>query len=307
MKLYTSLESLTGVPCVLALGCFDGLHIGHQAVIESARRLAEKLGLPLAVLTFSSPPKSFFSPESTLLITPPEQKPQIFEALGVDICICLSPSREIFSISADIFINEVIIDKLCARAVACGYNYTFGSGALGDAQMLKRACRARGVEVCIVPEQMLGGDAVSSSLVRECVANGEVERAAELLGRPFSVSDTVIDGQHLASTLGFPTVNILPQRTQLLPKNGVYVSRICFDGECRYGISNVGVRPTVDTKIMCVEAHIFDFEGNLYGKRVSVEFLHFLREERKFDGISHLSEQIHRDIASAREYIKANG
>ncbi len=306
MQLYTSLDLRLRTPCVLALGCFDGVHIGHRAVIDAARDLASKHGLPLAVFTFASPPRNFFSPNSTPLITPPEQKPQIFSDLGVDICVCVAPSREVFDMSPTVFINEVIVGKLCAKFVVCGYNYTFGKGGAGSPETLGAQLSHKGVGVCVLEKKTLDGKEISSSAIRECVSRGDLDTAAQLLGRPYSVSAKVVDGQHLARSLGFPTVNILPPHGQLLPPNGVYVSRVCFDGKEFFGITNVGVRPTVGTKILCVETHIINFEGNLYGKQIRVEFLRFVRPEQRFESVEQMAKQIHKDIDSAKKYVKNN-
>ena len=153
-------------------------------------------------------------------------------------------------------------------------------------------------------EYKLENTTLSSSLIRQKIAEGDMKTVTALLGREYSLTSTVVDGQHLARKLGFPTVNICPEPSKILPKNGVYVTRIRFDGEIWYGITNTGVRPTVDTKITCAETHIFDFDGNLYGKQITVEFLEFIRPEQKFPCIEAMAEQIKRDIVKAREYVE---
>ena len=289
-------------PCVVALGCFDGIHAGHRQVISEAVRTAKKLGARPAVFSFSRPPKSLFVKDVSL-IDDVHEKLSLFESLGIELCVCPDPTHEILSVSAEDFINNIIIEGFSAVHVLCGYNYSFGKGARGSVELLRRLCSAHGIGVTVIDEYLHNGKPVSSSLIRELISKGRVEDAASLLCRPFSVSDKVVDGQHLARRLGFPTLNIVPSPYKLLPLHGVYAVRIRLDGRDYYGIANVGVRPTVDVGIRCVEAHIFDFSGDLYGKSVTVEFLHFIREERRFDNIELLQAQVLEDIEKAKSAI----
>ena len=304
MRTERGLDFELGGKYVLALGCFDGVHLGHRAVLEVAERKAMELGCGLCVFSFEQPPRNFFSPTPVPLITTAEEKLEIFESLGVDVAVCLPLSLGILSMDAERFVEDVILKKLCAAHVVCGYNYGFGKGAAGNSELLRRICSEHGVGVSEVDEYRLGTEALSSSLIRQRIAEGDMESVAAFLDRPYSLTGVVSHGQHLARTLGFPTVNISPQELKVLAKNGVYVTKIHFDGNIWHGITNIGIRPTVDTKIMCVETHIFDFEGDLYGKKITVEFLKFIREERKFPDIDAMSEQIRGDIAMARNYIK---
>ncbi len=290
-------------PCVVALGCFDGVHLGHQAVIKEAKIHADKRSLPLCVFTFATPPKSFFSKEQIPQVCSTEDKHALLEGLGVDILINAQPSKEIFSMPAESFVRDLLLGDLCAEHVVCGFNYTFGAGGLGDISLLRDICEAHGASVSVCEPQMVGSSTVSSSMIRDAIRCGEMDLAAKYLGRPFSITSRVISGQHLARKLGFPTVNIIPTQELVLPKNGVYVTRVSFDGEHRYGITNVGLRPTVDTHILCAETHIFDFDGDLYEKNITVEFLKFIREETKFPSIEEMAEQVRKDIESAKKYL----
>ncbi len=306
MRVYRTLDFLLdGVTCV-ALGCFDGVHLGHREVIGRAKKAAEKTGALCAVFTFEAPPRNYFVPQGVPLLSSVEDKLAIFESLGVDICVCLPLSEKIFNMDAISFVEDIIFGNMRAKAVVCGYNYSFGKGGAGNSALIKKLAKGTDIEVFVIPEQKIGKQTVSSSLIREKLQNGEAERAAELLGRPYALSAKVVDGQHLARTLGFPTVNIIPDAALLLPAAGVYVSRICFDGACYYGITNVGIRPTVGTQIKCAETHIFDFEGNLYGKTICVELLHFLRHETRFESVEVMAKQIKKDIVSAKEYVNKN-
>ncbi len=287
----------------MALGCFDGVHLGHRAVIEAAKKRANELGLSLAVFTFDTPPRNFFVTDSVPMITDTADKLRLLEELGTDMCICVPCNNDIFSIEPEDFISDIILSRLRASHVVCGYNYSFGRGGKGSPALIKSICEARGVGLSVVDEQIVDGQSVSSSLIRVLCQNGDVRKAARLLGRPHFISSEVVDGQHLARTLGFPTVNTIPKAGVLLPKRGVYVSRVSFGNTYRFGITNVGIRPTVGTEILCAETHIFDFEGNLYGQNIKVEFLEFIRPETKFDSIDKMAHQIRADIAYAKEAI----
>lgn len=289
--------------CVLALGCFDGVHLGHRQVIETAKDIAQKSGIPLAVLSFDSPPRNAFSPVKTPLIISNAQKSAIFESLGVDYDITVSPTKDFLGIPAEDFVNDIICEKIGARHVVCGFNYSFGAGGKGNSELLEKLCAANGVSVTTVNEYTQNGVCVSSSAIRRAIADGDTETIKNMLGRYYSITADVVNGQHLARKLGFPTVNMIPDSDVLLIKNGVYVTRVLVDAEIRYGITNVGLRPTVNTDILCAETHIFDFDGDLYGKEITVEFLHFLRAETKFESVELLAKQVENDITKAKEYI----
>ena len=304
MIIFSDMNFTLTEPCVLALGCFDGVHIGHRAVISKARAIADTEGLSLAIFTFEQPPRNFFAPNSVPVISTTEDKLDILSSLGVDTAICLPFDKNILSMPAESFIDEIVFGKLDARHVVCGYNYSFGKGAVGTPSLIEQKCKQTGRALTVVAEQRYGDVSVSSSLIRRLIGEGDVHTANKYLCRPYSISSVVVDGQHLARTLGFPTVNTIPQKGLLLPKSGVYVTRVSFCGTHRYGITNVGIRPTVGTNILCAETHIFDFEGNLYGKSVKVEFLHFLRSETQFDSVQAMAAQIHKDIDRARAYVE---
>ena len=304
MLTYDHISHIASRPCVLALGCFDGVHMGHKEVLRTARDIANQKGLPLTVFTFTEPPRNFFSPVPVPVITSPEEKSRLFENEGVDTAFILPLSQDIFSISPKSFIDDVLIDKLGAVHLVCGFNYTFGAGGKGNTELLIGQCAKKSVGVSIVPEYRINGQAVSSSAIRQAVIDGNIDTATTLLGRPYSLTSVVVNGQHLARRLDFPTANIIPPSNALLPKNGVYATRIYIGGDRHNGITNVGMRPTVDTNILCAETHIFDFDGDIYGKQVTIEFIKFIRGETKFDGLDALSKQVQRDIKTAKDIFK---
>ncbi len=303
MILYNDYTHAVSAPSVVALGCFDGVHIGHRAVIEEAVRIAKESGLSSTVWTFSEPPKNFFAPGSVQVLTDKEEKCRRIAELGVDVMFCVDFTEQIASLSPEEFFSEIVIKKLNAKHVVCGFNYTFGAKSAGNAELLSELCERHGIALTALEPVTLGGVSVSSSLIRSLITSGDVERAREYLGYPYAITSTVVDGQKLARRLGFPTVNLTPRKSTILPKNGVYVSRIDFIGNDKelFGITNVGMRPTVKADAICAETHIFDFDGDLYGKELRVELLHFIRAERLFDSIEDLREQVRKDIESAKK------
>lgn len=304
MNVFTSVPSFPATPCVLALGCFDGVHLGHVAVIRRARQLAEEQNLPCAVLCFREPPKNLFSPCAVPLLTTPDEKAIAIEALGVSLLFSIPFDRRMAETSAEDFFS-LLCDTLSARHVVCGFNFTFGAGGLGNASLLASLCREHGVGLTVVPPTRMEEEAVSSSRIRTCLEMGEVSQAARLLGRPYSLSAEVIHGQHLARKLGFCTANQLFPEGKVIPKHGVYVIRARHGDRTFGGIANVGMRPTVRGTLLCCETHLFDFAGDLYGSELTVEFLEFLREERPFDSLAALTAQIEKDVEKALAYCRS--
>lgn len=288
---------------VVALGCFDGVHRGHAEVILKARQMAEKLRLPLTVFTFREPPKNFFLPHSVPLLTDEEEKARQIAALGADHLYSVPFDGTVANLSAEQFFEELLIGKLSAVALSCGFNYNFGKGGLGNTDLLSHLCEERGLSLSVASPVLEKGVAVSSSRIRESILGGDMRTVRAMLGRPYAIRGEVINGQHLARDLGFPTVNQPLSEGMAIPRYGVYLSRI-REMEDRFGITNVGMRPTVKGTLLCAETHIFDFTGDLYGKHLSVELLDFLRPETPFPTIEALRLQVERDIARAKDEIK---
>ena len=300
----SSIDYISPAPCVVALGCFDGVHLGHEAVVRRARAVADDLSLPLTVWSFRTPPKNYFSPTPAPLLTTPTEKEARMRALGVDVFLSVPFDATVATIPCETFFEEILCGKLSARHLVCGFDFTFGSKGLGNPDRLSTLCAARGLALSVVPPFTLDGEAVSASGIRDAIEAGNVEQASRLLGRPYSITATVVHGQHLARDLGFRTINQLLPDGKAVPRYGVYVSRIDLDGATHYGISNVGMRPTVGGTLLCVETHIFDFSGDLYGAAPTVNFLHFLRPETKFDSLDTLIRQVGSDITTAKEWLK---
>ena len=303
MKSYTLSTYKANNSCVCALGCFDGVHIGHRELINRARKIADSVSLPLLVWSFAEPPKNFFLKNSVPLLTPPEEKRLQMRRLGADIFISVPFDQAIASISPEDFFEDILIKKIKATHIVCGFNYRFGNGGRGDTELLCALCKKHGIGLSVIPPVRMGDITVSSTEIRSALLTGDLTKANALLGRPYSLHSMVIDGQHLGRKLGFPTINQIFPKGKLILKNGVYVTRALFGKTSRYGITNVGLRPTVDGHTLCAETNIFDFEGDLYGKTVTIEFLQFIRPEKKFSSIDELSAQVGLDIEKATHFI----
>ena len=300
MRAQRSLDFYENQEHVVALGCFDGVHVGHTELIRIAERIAKESKRPLAVFSFEEPPRNFFCADSIPLLTSFEEKKRIMRSLGTDLFVCVRFDSDIAELSAEKFFFGILKNKLRASHLVCGFNYRFGKNGTGDTSLLKKLCEESGIALSVVSPVVIDGITVSSSEIRKMLADGNVKGAARLLGRPYSIVSKVVDGQHLGRTLGFPTVNQLFETDATPLRNGVYATRVRIGHTLKRAITNVGVRPTVDGHTLCAETNIFDFEGDLYGMRLRVEFLDFIRPERKFDSVANLSDQVHKDIERAK-------
>ena len=305
MERFYSLDSASHRPTVVALGCFDGVHLGHAAVIGETRRQAQACNVACAVWTFAEPPRNFFAPRSVPLLTDQESKGCLIEELGADLFFCVPFDETVCNMTAESFFEEILRKRMQACHLVCGYNYTFGAKGTGNVSLLRTLCDSHGVGLTVLPPVTVDSVTVSSSLIREKIEQGDPSTAATWLGRPYFLSAPVVDGQHLARKLGFPTVNQLFPSFLTVPRAGVYATRVTLpdSSEPLYGISNVGIRPTVKSNILCCETHIFDYVGDLYQKTVKVEFLSFLRPEQKFSSLEAMSEQVRRDMQAVRNFL----
>lgn len=305
MKVYSTITHRAKAPTVVALGCFDGVHLGHTAVIKKAREMADSLGCSCTVWTFDQPPKNYFLRHAVPLITDSKQKSVLISRLGVDKFISVPFTKKTASISAEDFFQEILIKRLQVKHIVCGFNYSFGQNGRGNVELLRHFCEESGIGISVISPVSVDGITVSSSAIRDALTSGQTELATKLLGRHYSLKTVVISGQRLARRLGFPTVNQEFSSQMLIPKYGVYATRVTVEGRKKvfYGITNVGVRPTVGGKSLFAETNIFDFSDDLYGRWVKVEFLHFIRDEKKFNGIDALAAQVNEDILAVKKYF----
>jgi riboflavin kinase/FMN adenylyltransferase len=292
-------------PLHLALGVFDGVHVGHQAVIGRAVEAAKRDGGMAGVLTFDPHPIRVIAPgkaPSALLATL-HHKAQIVEELGVELFIALHFDEKFAAREATDFLDELLKAKV--RTIAVGEDWRFGHGRHGDVELLQQQSALRGFTLEAVAPVMLDGERVSSTRIRQAIRDGNLAAATRMLGRPYSVSGPVVVGRQLGRTIGFPTANIATADAQL-PPDGVWAVRVRFpDRSETNGVANLGTRPTVDGVGRSLEAHLFDFSGDLYGREIELEFVHFLRGEQKFDGLEALKRQIAADAAEARRKLQA--
>jgi len=300
MEKYYELDYVRNSECVIALGCFDGVHKAHAAVISEAVRIAKENALPSLVWSFAEPPKRFYAPASTSLLSCREEKERLIDSLGADILLSIRFDDKISSVEPEEFFYEYILGRLHASHIVCGYNFNFGKGGKGNTELLKGLCRENGVGFTAISSVNVGERRVSSSEIRRMLSSGDLEGARELLGHNYSIANTVVDGQHLGRSLGFPTINQKFSEGESPLAAGVYLTKIYLESGTFFGITNVGTRPTVDGKGTVAETNIFDFSGDLYGKLVKVEFLHFIRPETKFSSVDALSAQVHEDIETAK-------
>jgi riboflavin kinase/FMN adenylyltransferase len=296
---------------VVAIGNFDGVHRGHQAVISEAKRIASKIGAPTSVLTFEPHPRSFFRPDDPpFRLTPLRLKAHALEALGVDQLFVVRFDARFASFSAERFVADVLGKAgLGARHVVTGYDFVFGKGRAGNAVLLERLAKEHGYDyTALSPVSAESGEIYSSTQIRAYLQAGKPKHAARLLGRAWEIEGRVETGQQRGRTIGFPTANV--RLTNVLqPAHGVYAVRTGVDQGARTqwldGVANFGSRPTVDGKNVWLEIHLFDFDGDLYGKHLRVAFIDFLRAEMKFPSFDALKAQIAKDSQAARDLLRA--
>lgn len=294
---------------VYALGNFDGVHLGHQQVIGKAAAIAREMGVPLGVLVFEPHPQQFFFPDKPFFrLTPFRAKARLLEGLGVDALAALPFDEKMSQKLAPEFVLDVLVNGLHAVHVVAGYDFRFGKGRGGDAAALSYMGEMEGFGVSIVEEVQDGGVTYSSTRIRELLAEGDPRGAAKLLGHWWSVETHIQQGDQRGRTIGFPTAN-LPLEDHVEPALGVYAVKVEIeDGPHKGvygGVANVGRRPTFDKEDVLLEAHIFDFEGDIYGAHAAVSFIEYIRSERKFDGLDSLKAQIAKDSEKAREILAA--
>ncbi|WP_395666128.1 bifunctional riboflavin kinase/FAD synthetase [Methylocella sp.] len=293
---------------VVAIGNFDGVHRGHVAVIRRAEALALELDRPCAVLTFEPHPAEFFRGRHALFrLGSMDSKAREIERLGVDGMIVVAFNETLAALDAEAFVADVLIRRLDVSGVVVGYDFRFGAGRAGTPQTLRREGERRGFRVDVVEriDADEGGACVpaSSTATRTALEAGDVAEAARLLGRPYSIAAEVLPGQKIGRTIGFPTANLAPGPSFRL-REGVYAVRVEIDGVLRDGVANYGRRPTVGESAPLLEIHVFDFDGDLYGARVEVFFVGWLRGERKFPSLDALRAQIAEDAETARARLR---
>jgi riboflavin kinase/FMN adenylyltransferase len=290
---------------VVAIGNFDGIHLGHQSILETAREHARELHLPLVVYTFNPHPTLELKPQSNLkLLMTYEEKRELLPGFGVDYCVEERFDSAFAALGAREFFEQVLLASLHAKVIVVGDNFTFGRKREGSIPVLREFCHDASVTLCAIPPLEWDGGVISSSRIRECLAQGRVSEAEKMLGRPFFYRSEVIHGDKRGRTLGFPTANMKCQEKFPL-RTGVYATSALWHGSLYPSVTNVGVRPTFDSMDLRVETHILDQSFDLYGEHLEVRFHEHIREERKFASIADLTAQIASDTILARKLLSS--
>lgn len=293
---------------VIAIGNFDGVHRGHKVLIGRVMENAQADGRPAGVMIFEPHPSAFFRPEEPhFRLTPLPEKLRLLDTIGLDFVVVLEFNGGLASMSAEEFVDEILTDRLGVSHVVVGYDFFYGRKRSGTAETLRAAGQVKGFETSIIPQQAEDGEVFSSTAIRLHLAQGDVAGAARLLGHWWRVSGQVCGGNKLGRDLGFPTANVeLPEGTSL--KHGIYAVRVLLgdgQGEVLAGAAYFGGRPSVDNGLERLEVFILDFEGDLYGQDIAVEFIGFVRDDQHFDKLDSMAAQMARDCQSAREILES--
>ena len=295
-------------PTVLTLGVFDGLHLGHQLIMKTVVERARAVGAVPTALTFEPHPRAVLHPESAPpLLQTFDQKIEALGVLGIEQTIVINFNRQFSQIRAQDFLREVVVNRLHAKEVYLGRGFAFGHNREGNIELLRRVSEQLGFFADEVREVRLRGRRIGSTRIRELLSKGQVNLARRMLGRPYGVEGPVVRGAERGAQLGFPTANVQPHN-RVIPHGGVYVTATLIEGQWRRSVTNIGTRPTFDDgTATSVETHVMNWSGDLYGDVVRVRFLHRLRDEKKFNSIADLTQQIKCDVARAGDYFKHAG
>ena len=287
---------------IFALGFFDGVHLGHQALLKSCLRLAESAGAEPCAITFECHPQSLFTEEPPRLINTPEDRIRMLRRYGMAQVKVLPVTKEVMSTPWEKFLDDLVAEG--AAGFVCGSDYRFGSRGEGTAEKLKDYCLAHGLSCSVVGDRTLDGIRVSSTHIRTLLEAGDVEQANRFLGHPHMLSGTVVSGRKLGRTIGVPTANLRLSGESVELPYGVYACRAWVDGRQCLAVTNIGCRPTVGGRHVTVEPWLLDFDGNLYEKTLVLEFHRFLRPERKFESLEELKTEIQKNAAQTRKFFE---
>lgn len=290
--------------CVATIGNYDGIHLGHQAVIGQLADEAARLGLPTMVITFEPQPMEYFAPDKVpARLTRFREKLEALRRFAVDRVLCLGFNRQLAAMSADEFIQRILVDGLGIRYLVVGDDFCFGKDRLGDFQSLVAAGEKQGFQVVNMHTFSIEGERVSSTRIRQAMQQGDLQLAEQLLGRDYRMSGRVVHGAKLGRQLGFPTANIFLHR-KASPLQGIFVVEVYgLEGEPLPGVASIGTRPTVDGKQVLLEVYLLDFDRDIYGTHIQVSFLQKLRDEEKFDSLEALKDKIAEDVQQTRDFF----
>ncbi|MEA5085540.1 MAG: bifunctional riboflavin kinase/FAD synthetase [Lachnospiraceae bacterium] len=292
------------VDTAVTLGNFDGIHLGHRQLISTTLSEAKEKGLSSVVFSFYPHPMFVFeNREHKALIMGPDEKKLSIEEMGVDVYIEYPFDRAFAAMEPEEFAVELIFKKLRCKVLVVGENYKFGAKQKGDYKLLMKLGNDYGVKVIYVPSVMYENERVSSTRVRKALIDKDMSLANKLLTMPYFIYGEVVKGKQLGRTIGFPTINIIADPNKLFPPNGVYATKSLYNGKMYFGVTNVGINPTVNGSVKIVETYLFDFKKVVYGEYVKTYFFHFIRQEQKFPSVDDLQNQLAKDAQSAKDYF----
>ncbi len=306
MKIYRDLNEIKErfTNACVTIGNFDGVHLGHQLLFAEVAQRAYRCGGTSVAVTFDPHPLQVLRTEGIKLISTCDQKTELIGLSGIDVLVIIPFSVKFAGISADHFVDDILLGTIGVKELVVGYDYAFGKGRVGNIQFLEAQGREKGFSVTVVDAHYEQDMLVSSTKIRELVADGRMADSKMLLGRYYQIRGEVQLGQQRGGKeIGFPTANLNMDEEDLIPKMGVYVCQVICEGKCYGGVLNIGTNPTFDEKQLVAETHIFDFDQDIYGKPIKVNLLRFLRSERKFSGIAELSSQITKDVIMAKAIL----
>ncbi|RQD75389.1 MAG: bifunctional riboflavin kinase/FAD synthetase [Candidatus Syntrophonatronum acetioxidans] len=305
MEVFYELENYKGEhPLILALGNFDGLHMGHRKILEYTIIKATKEKARSGVLVFDPHPLKIINPSQEIpLLTPLHFRAELINEMGIDIFLVASFNEELAKIFPEDFVKDYLVKKFKVKGVVVGFDYSFGYGGLGKVDHLKKFGQDYGFDVEVIKPYKIKGRAVSSSLIRRFITSGEVEEASLYLGYHFTLEGEVVPGEGLGKIIGFPTANLAVSENLVIPGNGVYLTITSFRGRELYSLTNIGLKPTFQGKKRTIETHILDFNDNIYKHELRIKFLQKIRNEVPFANMEELKKQISQDIKIAREII----
>jgi riboflavin kinase/FMN adenylyltransferase len=287
---------------IYALGFFDGVHLGHQALLKSCRELARERGCKAGAITFNIHPQTLTMQGAPKLINTARDRRMLLTGCGMDSVVELDFDEKLMHTHWSSFLQQLV--EAGAEGFVCGSDFRFGAGGLGTAKKLEAFCKRRELLCAVVPQQFLDGIRISSTYIRQLLAEGDLERATDFLGHQYVLTGTVVSGRKIGQTIGVPTANIHVPENVLLPRSGVYACKTCVDGKAYLAVTNIGSRPTVGGHHITVEPWLLDFEGDLYGKELTLAFYKFLRPEQKFESLAQLQHEIQKNAGQTREFFE---
>lgn len=285
------------------IGNFDGIHLGHKEIIEAAKRCSRENSTRSCVITFNPHPQKVLGRKDLSLIFPLEKRFEMLEATGIDAVVCLNFTRELSKVSAENFIKDILLDRLKIKDIVVGPGFSFGHKRKGNVDLLRSMGETHGFNTVVAEVARVDDQVVSSSAIRKLVRDGEISEANRFFGYDYYIEGVVVEGERRGRKLGFPTVN-LDTEWEILPRPGVYATYVRLPDGFHESITNIGVRPTFEESRLTVETHLFDFNNDLYGKKVGVSFVERLRDEKRFASVDELVAQIEHDVAAVRGILR---